>query len=169
MSTDFPTAPLTSRFINQRAAAPWKSLSLRLTHRNPGTPFGNAVKGFTRSREFAEAFCTWVLPDQPQQQAFEAFAGELENMGCAKWPILTPYRFLLHPNVDVLIKPENLKHASELARLDINYRPELNWLTYTKVMEFYRHISVQIADLNPRDMIDVQNFIWCIDSDQYRD
>ena len=127
------------------------------------------MKGFTRSREFAEAFCTWVLPDQPQQQAFEAFAGELENMGCAKWPILTPYRFLLHPNVDVLIKPENLKHASELARLDINYRPELNWLTYTKVMEFYRHISVQIADLNPRDMIDVQNFIWCIDSDQYRD
>ena len=38
MSTDFPTAPLTSRFINQRAAAPWKSLSLRLTHRNPDTP-----------------------------------------------------------------------------------------------------------------------------------
>ena len=38
MSTDFPTAPLASRFINQRAAAPWKSLSLRLTHRNPDTP-----------------------------------------------------------------------------------------------------------------------------------
>ena len=26
MSTDFPTAPLASRLINQRAAAPWKSL-----------------------------------------------------------------------------------------------------------------------------------------------
>ncbi len=38
MSTDFPTAPLASRLINQRAAAPWKSLSLRLTHKNPDTP-----------------------------------------------------------------------------------------------------------------------------------
>ena len=47
MSTDFPTAPLASRFINQRAAAPWKSLSLRLTHRNPDTPvFANQVFGF---------------------------------------------------------------------------------------------------------------------------
>lgn len=35
MSTDFPTAPLAFRYT-ERAAAPWKSLSLRLTHKNSG-------------------------------------------------------------------------------------------------------------------------------------
>ena len=30
-------------------------------------------------------------------------------------------------------------------------------------MTFYGYVKQQIADLQPRDMIDVQNFIWCID------
>lgn len=37
MTADFPTAPLASRYT-ERAAAPWKSLSLRLTHKNSDTP-----------------------------------------------------------------------------------------------------------------------------------
>jgi len=129
--------------------------------------FGNGLKAHTRSREFAEAFCAWVLPEQPTQSAFEAFAGELGYIGSAKWPILTAFRFLLHPQTDVLIKPTNLANAAEVARFEINYRSELNWLTYFSVMQFYKHVRQAIADLNPKDNIDVQNFIWCIDPDQY--
>ena len=129
--------------------------------------FGNGLKAHTRSREFAEAFCAWTLPEQPTQSAFEGFAGELGHIGIAKWPIVTAYRFLLHPQTDVLIKPTNLGNAAEVARFEINYRSELNWLTYYSVMQFYQHIRNAIADLNPRDNIDVQNFIWCIDPDQY--
>lgn len=70
--------------------------------------FGNGIKAHTRQREFAEAFCAWVLPEEATQPAFEAFSKELDHLGCAKWPILTAYRFLLHPQTDVLIKPENL-------------------------------------------------------------
>lgn len=125
--------------------------------------FANGVKEHERHKEFAEAFCAWVLPNQPNEQAFEAWSRELDHMGCAKWPILTAYRFLLHPNVDVLIKPSNLANAAEVARFEINYRPELNWLTYSTVIKFYEYVREQIADLHPRDMIDVQNFIWCID------
>ena len=125
--------------------------------------FANAVKDHSRPKAFAEAFCAWVLPEQPSQEAFDAFAQELDHMGCAKWPLLTAYRFLLHPEVDVLIKPTNLANAAEVARFEINYRPELNWLTYSTVMTFYGYVKQQIADLQPRDMIDVQNFIWCID------
>ena len=125
--------------------------------------FANAVKDHSRPKAFAEAFCAWVLPEQPSQEAFDAFAQELDHMGCAKWPLLTAYRFLLHPEVDVLIKPTNLANAAEVARFEINYRPELNWLTYSTVTEFYGYVKQQIADLQPRDIIDVQNFIWCID------
>lgn len=125
--------------------------------------FGNGVKAATRVREFAEAFVAWVTPELPNPTAFESFARELEHLGCAKWPIMTAYRFLLHPQTDVLIKPANLCNAAEVARFEISYRPSLNWLTYSRTMDFYRHVRQQIADLEPRDMIDVQNFIWCID------
>jgi len=129
--------------------------------------FGNGIKNHTRQREFAEAFCAWVLPEKATQFAFEAFANELDHLGAAKWPILTVYRFLLHPQTDVLIKPENLRNAAEVARFEINYRSELNWTTYHSVVAFYQHIRTAIADLDPKDNIDVQNFIWCIDPDQY--
>lgn len=129
--------------------------------------FSNGFKAHTRPREFAEAFCAWVFPDKPEQAAFESFARELDHLGCAKWPILTAYRFLLHPQTDVLIKPENLRNAAALARFEINYRPELNWSTYETVMKFYDHVRREIVDLDPQDNIDVQNFIWCIDEKQY--
>ena len=130
--------------------------------------FGNGIKAHTRQREFAEAFCAWVLPKEATQAAFEAFANELDHLGCAKWPILTAYRFLLHPHTDVLIKPENLQKAAKQAWFEINYRSELKWLTYSKVMEFYNeHMRKEIADLDPKDNIDVQNFIWCTDPAQY--
>jgi hypothetical protein len=129
--------------------------------------FSNGLKIHARPLEFAEAFCAWVLPEQPDRTAFESFARELDHLGCAKWPILTAYRFLLHPQTDVLIKPENLQKAASLAWYEINYRPELNWLTYETVMAFYAHVRREIVDLDPRDNIDVQNFIWCIDPAQY--
>lgn len=129
--------------------------------------FRDGAKAHNRQREFAEAFCAWVLPEQPTQATFEAFAAELDHLGCAKWPILTPFRFLLHPQTDALIKPENLRKAAELARFEINYRSELNWLTYHSVLSFYRYVRHAISDLDPMDNIDVQNFIWCIDPDQY--
>ena len=125
--------------------------------------FAAGVKEHARARQFAEAFCAWVLPDQPSEVAFKAFAKELEHLSCPKWPILTAYRFLLHPEADVLIKPSNLLNAAEVARFEINYRPELNWLTYSRVMIFYQYVRENLADLQPKDMIDVQNFIWCID------
>lgn len=129
--------------------------------------FGNGLSAHTRQSEFAEAFCAWVLPEEATQAAFEALAAELDHLGCAKWPILTAYRFLVHPQTDVLIKPTNLAHAAEVARFEINYRSELNWLTYHSVMQFYNHVRKAIADLDPKDNIDVQNFIWCIDPAQY--
>ena len=129
--------------------------------------FGNGIKTHARAQEFAKSFCDWVLPEQPTQKAFEAFAAELDHLNCAKWPILTSYRFLLHPATDVLIKPTNLANAAEVARFEINYRSELNWLTYYSVMQFYKHVRDNIAELDPVDNIGVQNFIWCIDPEQY--
>lgn len=129
--------------------------------------FSDGLKAHTRSREFAEAFCNWVIPERAGESAFDAFAKELDHLDCAKWPILTAYRFLLHPQTDVLIKPINLVKAADLANFNVSYQSKLNWLTYSRVCDFYGFVWGEISDLNPQDYIDVQNFIWCIDEKQY--
>lgn len=128
--------------------------------------FRNGVADCNRERELARAFCAWVLPPTADKVAFESFAAELDRIGCAKWPIATIFRFMMHPKSDVLIKPENLQNAAELARFEINYQPHLNWKTYASVLTFYEVVKERIADLEPHDMVDVQNFIWCIQEHQ---
>ena len=127
----------------------------------------DGLKSLVDHQPFAQAFCEWVLPPIAQQIAFDAFVRQLDAVGCAKWPVLTSYRFLLHPNLDVMIKPENLQKAAILCGFEINYKAVPNWLTYASVQDFYGYIKQKIADLEPQDMIDVQNFIWCIDPAQY--
>ena len=129
--------------------------------------FLDGIKALTDGPGFAIALSNWIIPEVPDEAAFDAFARELDVIECAKWPVLTTFRFLLHPKIDVMIKPESLQHAANLSRFEINYKPPLNWLTYTSVMDFYQYVKEKIADLEPTDMIDVQNFIWCIDPEMY--
>ena len=129
--------------------------------------FSDGLKSLADHEPFAKAFSEWVLPAAAQQVAFEAFVNQLDAIGCSKWPVLTSFRFLLHPDLDVMIKPENLQKAAILCGFELNYKAAPNWLTYASVQNFYGYIKEKIADLEPRDMIDVQNFIWCIDPVQY--
>lgn len=56
--------------------------------------------------------------------------------------------------------------------MDINYRSELNWLTYNRVLELAELIRTKLIKdgretLAPRDLIDVQSFIWVIAPSYY--
>ncbi len=103
--------------------------------------------------------------DQPLQVRFEQFASMLYKISAAKWPIATYFLFLSDPGAQVFVKPEVTKSAAEVLGIDINYKPELNWLTYSQVLRLAEAIRLKLikegqADLIPRDMVDVQSFIW---------
>ena len=42
-----------------------------------------------------------------------------------------------------------------------------NWNTYANLLEFAELVRRDTADLGPRDMIDLQSFIWVQGSDEY--
>jgi hypothetical protein len=42
-----------------------------------------------------------------------------------------------------------------------------NWDTYTSLREFAEAVRRDNRDLKPRDMIDLQSFIWVQGSDEY--
>jgi hypothetical protein len=62
----------------------------------------------------------------------------------------------------MFLKPDVTKRAAEACNFELNYRPELNWRTYESLLRFNAALRELIADLKPRDNIDMQAFIWCI-------
>jgi hypothetical protein len=58
------------------------------------------------------------------------------------------------------------KNSADICAFDIRYRPELNWVTYEAVLRFSQFLKDALVDLKPRDMIDVQSFMWCIRPDE---
>jgi len=129
--------------------------------------FRDGFKKLNNPKAFARSLFEYLHGDGDLEQRFTCFAQVLVQMEAAKWPIITTFRFFLFPATDVSIKPVNLKRAAELSRFEINYKPQLNWLTYHSVLKFCQYITENSVDLKPRDMIDVQSFIWCIDPHSY--
>lgn len=126
--------------------------------------FKDGLKKLNDPKLFARSVFNYLHGEGDLEPRFTSFANVLAQLEADKWPIITIFRFFLFPVTDVYIKPNNLQHAAELSRFEINYKPQLNWLTYYSVMAFYQSLADSTADLNPRDMIDVQSFIWCIDA-----
>lgn len=97
---------------------------------------------------------------------FDAFADLLHRIGAAKWTTATYYPFLRFPDNFMFLKPQVTVAAADRCGFDIAYRPGLNWLTYKKVTDFAEYLKPRISNLQPKDMIDVQSFIWICGSEQ---
>lgn len=117
---------------------------------------------------FADALFSLLFGDNPLKERFEAFAGMLEETGAAKWTTATYFPFMFHPDSHMFIKPTITRHAAELCGFEINYDPQLNWRTYNSVLEFSNYLFDELSELKPRDMIDVQSFMWCIAPGTYQ-
>ena len=100
---------------------------------------------------------------------FEAFADCLERIEANKWTTMTYFLFLAFPEEHMFLKPEITKHAAELTKAELNYRSELNLLTYSCLLDFAKYLQQELKamDMEPRDMIDVQSFMWCITPGKY--
>ena len=91
-----------------------------------------------------------------------AFAKVLEELGADKWTTVSYFLFILLPEKYMFVKPTVTQNAAEISAFELNYRPQLNWLTYKSVLEFSEYLQSELVELKPRDMIDVQSFMWCI-------
>jgi hypothetical protein len=109
---------------------------------------------------FSRAIADLLYGSTGTQDRFERFSKMLEHIGAPKWTIATYFRFLAEPETEMFLKPEATKAAAEACGLELNYRPDLNWRTYESLLAVSAFLKEAIADLQPRDLIDVQGFIW---------
>ena len=83
------------------------------------------------------------------------------------WPLATVFGFIAQPEKHFFLKPMVTRRAAEAYGFEFQYRSKPNWETYASVLEFAETVRRDQADLKPKDMIDLQGFIWVQGSDEY--
>lgn len=112
--------------------------------------------------EFCEALNSLLHGAEEPSQRFSNFVSALDDMSATKWTTATYFSFLCNPDSQMFVKPTITQNAAALCRWEINYQPKVNWQTYNLILKLAGHLFEGLSELEPRDYIDVQSFMWCI-------
>lgn len=83
------------------------------------------------------------------------------------WPLVTVFGFIAQPETHIFLKPNVSRIAAREYGFDIHYQSKPSWEIYSNYLEFAETIRRDQRDLGPRDMIDLQSFMWVQGSDEY--
>jgi hypothetical protein len=122
----------------------------------------NSLKDSENMALFSESLYSLLYGKEDMSPRFISFVRTLGTIKAAKWTILSYFLFMVFPEKHIFIKPGVTQLAAETSAFEINFRPELNWRTYQSVLDFSEYLRAELKDLNPRDMIDIQSFMWSI-------
>ncbi|HEV7906330.1 MAG TPA: hypothetical protein VGO96_20990, partial [Pyrinomonadaceae bacterium] len=83
--------------------------------------------------------------------------------------LVSVFGFIAQPDTHIFLKPNVTRTAARAYGFDFQYKSRPSWETYANYLEFAATIRRDLSDLKPRDMIDLQSFIWVQGSDEYPD
>jgi hypothetical protein len=134
----------------------------------------DGVKTNATSKLFSEALFDYVYGRKNLQQRFEEFRNMLSALPVKQtrvltWPLLTVFGFIANPVTHIFLKPMVTKNAARKYGYDFQYSSKPNWETYDSLLRFAAMIKADCAKFQPKDMIDIQSFIWVIGSEEYPD
>lgn len=133
----------------------------------------DAVRSTEGAQIFAESLYDFLHGAGKLKQKFERWTEAVASLPKKQsrvltHPIVTVFGFIAQPKKHIFLKPKVTQAAARAYGFDFQYRSKLSWETYASLLEFAETIRRDLADLKPRDMIDVQSFIWVLGSDEYR-
>lgn len=82
-------------------------------------------------------------------------------------PVVTIFGFIAQPETHIFLKPKVTQAAAREYGFDFRYQSRPSWAVYRGMLDFTEQIKLDLKDLKPRDMIDVQSFIWVNGSGEY--
>ena len=83
-------------------------------------------------------------------------------------PVVTVFPFIAEPENHIFLKPNVTKSAAEAYGFEFEYNSTPSWKVYSQLLLFAEILKGDLSDLAPRDMIDIQSFMWVIGSDEYK-
>ena len=132
----------------------------------------DAVKSAEGARLFATGLFEFLHGKGSDESRFERWVevvGQLprRQTRVLTWPLVTVFGFLAQPDRHIFLKPMVTRRAAEAYGCAFEYNSRPNWRTYVSLLEFAEQVREDHSDLGPRDMIDLQSFIWVQGSDEY--
>lgn len=132
----------------------------------------DAVKSPAGARSFTEGLYDFLHGAGNIERKFERWCevvGQLprRQTRVLTWPLVTVFGFIAQPDTHIFLKPMVTRAAARAYGFDFQYKSKPSWETYASLLDFAATVRRDLSDLRPRDMIDLQSFIWVQGSDEY--
>jgi hypothetical protein len=132
----------------------------------------DAIKPAAGSRLFSTALYEFLHGPGGLPEKFERWVeavGELprKQTRVLTWPLVSVFGFIAQPDIHMFLKPNVTRVAARAYAYDFQYKSRPSWDTYESLLQFAATVRRDVRDLKPRDMIDIQSFIWVQGSDEY--
>ncbi|MCA1632729.1 MAG: hypothetical protein LC802_03170 [Acidobacteria bacterium] len=134
----------------------------------------DAVKEPEGARAFAEGLYDFLHGPGDTERRFERWVEVVAALPRRQtrvltWPLVTVFGFIARPEEHFFLKPNVTRAAARAYGFDFRYQSRPDWETYSNLLEFAETVRRDQRDLKPRDMIDIQSFVWVQGSDEYAD
>ena len=134
----------------------------------------DAVKSPAGARAFGDGLYAFLYGAGEPQRKFEKWCETVGGLPRRQtrvltWPLVTVFGFIAQPDRHVFLKPNVTRIAAREYGFDFRYMSRPSWDTYQILLDFAAVVRRDVADLKPRDMIDIQSFIWVQGSDEYEE
>lgn len=132
----------------------------------------DAVKSTEGAQAFAEGLYEFLHGGGDAERRFEQWIEAVASLPRRQtrvltWPLVTVFGFIAQPQVHLFLKPNATRAAAQEYGFDFHYRSQPNWETYASLLDFAEAVRRDQRELQPRDMIDIQSFLWVQGSDEY--
>lgn len=133
----------------------------------------DAVRGAAGARAFASGLHAWLHGPGAPAARFERWCEVVAGLPrpgtrVLTWPVTTVFGFIAQPGRHIFLKPNVTRLAATRYGFDLPYRSRPNWTTYESLLQLAAAVRRDQADLGPRDLIDVQSFLWVQGSEEYQ-
>lgn len=132
----------------------------------------DAVKSAEGARTFSEGLYEYLHGGGSLRERFEEWVEVVASLPRKQtrvltWPLVTVFSFIAQPVEHIFLKPTVTRAAAKAYGFEFEYASRPNWATYASLLDFAETVRGDVADMKPRDMIDIQSFIWVQGSSEY--
>jgi hypothetical protein len=133
----------------------------------------DAVKTKEGARIFSEGLFQLLYGKKNLPARFETWCSAVERLPRKQTrvlthPVVTVFPFIADPQNHIFLKPNVTKAAAAAYGFNIEYASRPSWSVYGQLLQFAEKIKADLSEENPKDMIDIQSFIWVLGSDEYK-
>jgi hypothetical protein len=121
---------------------------------------------------FVTGLRAWLEGTERVDERFASWCDALDSLPrrqtrVATWPVATVFGFLAKPRTHMFLKPNVIRRAAQAYGYPFEYASRPDPKTYGALLDFAKVVRRDLSAWRPRDMIDIQSFLWVQGSDEY--